>query len=286
MSLYLETSQDQEQEQENPSTFRQIEEKENEEDNKKLGNLEAEKSLTISSGDYGDLPSPMNNESKEKINFDKNVSEINFGRRYDDNLKSNKNRANKNEEFLKFIADNSGNKYLFKTEDIIFGGDEKKEPAKELAANLGVDNIAGRNLIASNNSVGKADSCSKVIGNNIVGPNIGVNTVKVGGGHNVGVNNMDIVGGQNTVVNNANVNVNSNANANANLEMVQFSLNFIPSSENINNKLLSINKQLKDKLGIYEVQYKEVIDEFTKLQTIYKELENFYLETFNLLFKK
>jgi len=47
-----------------------------------------------------------------------------------------------------------------------------------------------------------------------------------------------------------------------------------------------INQQLKDKIGIYEVKYKEVIDEFTKLQNICKDLESFYLETFNSIFKK
>jgi len=57
-------------------------------------------------------------------------------------------------------------------------------------------------------------------------------------------------------------------------------------SKDLNSKLITINQQLKDKLGIYEVKYKEVIDEFTKLQNICKDLENFYLETFNTIFKK
>jgi len=106
-SINLATSID---ENENPSTFRQ-----NEQDNttniidrKNLDKLECDKSLTISSGGYENLPSPMNCDSKEKINYDKNVSEINFGRRYDENVKTNKNNNKQNEEFLKFIADNSG----------------------------------------------------------------------------------------------------------------------------------------------------------------------------------
>jgi len=108
MSLILGTEND-----ENPSTFRQNEQDNttNNQDNNKLDKLECDKSLTISSGGYeNNLPSPMNYD-KGKINFDKNVSEINFGRLYNENIiktNNNKNNNKNNEEFLKFIADNSG----------------------------------------------------------------------------------------------------------------------------------------------------------------------------------
>ena len=98
---------------ENPSTFRQDEEinNTNAENREKMGNLECDKSLTISSGGYENLPSPNNFESvtEGKVGFhNKNVSEINFGRRFDENLMT---KQKNNEEFLKFVNDNSGKLY-------------------------------------------------------------------------------------------------------------------------------------------------------------------------------
>ena len=80
-----------------------------------LNNLECERTLTISSDGY-DLPSPVNNESKEKFAYERerNVSEINYGRRYDENMMKQLNvKTKNNDEFLKFISDNSGKFYFY-----------------------------------------------------------------------------------------------------------------------------------------------------------------------------
>ena len=66
----------------------------------------------------------------------------------------------------------------------------------------------------------------------------------------------------------------------------KFDFGFSSHNSELNSKLIIINQQLKDKLGIYEVKYKEIIEEYTKLQSICKDLESFYLETFNKIFKK
>ena len=69
-------------------------------------------------------------------------------------------------------------------------------------------------------------------------------------------------------------------------EISKFNFPIYANKQDLTPKLMIINQQLKEKLNIYEVKYREVIDDFTKLQSICKELESFYLVTFNSLFKK